>query len=113
MYAIRSYYDNNAVMHINYNNYDNHRHMVSIIENTPLYNWYNMSEINTNTYHHQGIMELGAELLPMAYAPDGLIEAVYNPNCKFLVGLQFHPERMLPDYDGNIKVFESFRNNFV
>lgn len=41
----------------------------------------------------------------MAHAPDGLIEAFYDPAVcdpeegKFIVGLQFHPERMRHEHD--------------
>jgi putative glutamine amidotransferase len=44
----------------------------------------------------------------MAYADDGLIEAFYDPRASFLVGLQFHPERMLRDYAGNWRVWQAF-----
>jgi gamma-glutamyl-gamma-aminobutyrate hydrolase PuuD len=44
----------------------------------------------------------------MAYADDGLIEAYYDPKADFLVGLQFHPERMLEEYAGNWRVWEAF-----
>lgn len=50
--------------------------------------------------HWQGAKRLGPCLRPMAYAEDGLIEAFFDPHRyepphgRFLVGLQFHPERM-------------------
>jgi len=46
----------------------------------------------------------------MAYSEDGLIEGVYNPAKRFLVGLQFHPERMYAEHAGNKRVFEAFAN---
>lgn len=98
----------NSVLHINYDNYDAHRHKITIFENTPLFTWYNTYEIMVNTYHHQGIKELAKPLLVMAQADDGLIEGVYNPEYKFIVGLQFHPERMYNEHDGNALVFKSF-----
>ncbi|CAN8238514.1 unnamed protein product [Cochlearia groenlandica] len=57
-------------------------------------------EILVNSYHHQGVKRLAQTFVPMAFAPDGLIEGFYDPNMynpeegKFLMGLQFHPERM-------------------
>ncbi len=44
----------------------------------------------------------------MAHADDGLIEAFYDPEAAFMVGLQFHPERMLKEYTGNLKVWKAF-----
>lgn len=100
--------NNNKIMHIDYDNYDAHRHAVTIVADTPLMNWYQKNEILVNTYHHQGIEDLAPKLVAMAYAPDGLIEAVYNPDYTFVVGLQFHPERMYDEYEGNRVVFEQF-----
>lgn len=104
-------YNHSKVKHINYENYDGHRHKISIVSQSPLSQWYKHDEISVNSYHHQGIKDLAPELRPMAYAPDGLIEAVYAPDKRFVVGLQFHPERMLPEYEGNSLVFESFINS--
>jgi gamma-glutamyl-gamma-aminobutyrate hydrolase PuuD len=44
----------------------------------------------------------------MAHADDGLIEAYYDPETPFVVGLQFHPERMLKEYTGNWEVWKAF-----
>ncbi len=97
-----------SVLHIDYDNYDTTRHPIAIAENTPLCDWYKEKEIQVNTYHHQGIKKLGEGLVAMAKAPDGLIEGVFHPDYKFVVGLQFHPERMYQEYAGNKLVFKSF-----
>ena len=102
---------NKKVQHIDYNNYDEFRHTITIKPNTPLYEWYAQEQIEVNSYHHQGIENLGENLVPMATSADGLIEAVYTPSHKFLIGLQFHPERMLTEYEGNTKVFDAFINS--
>lgn len=100
--------NNKSIIHMDYENYDTHRHPITIIKNTPLYSWYNTENIMVNTYHHQGIKDIGPELSIMAVAPDGLIEGIYHPKYKFVVGLQFHPERMYQEYQGNKLVFKSF-----
>ncbi|XP_074320441.1 putative glutamine amidotransferase GAT1_2.1 [Silene latifolia] len=95
------------VAHMDYDNYDGHRHVVNVVENTPLHHWFNEKmEIMVNSYHHQGVKKLAPRFVPMAFAPDGLIEGFYDPDTynpeegKFIVGLQFHPERMRhPDSD--------------
>lgn len=43
--------------------------------------------------HHQAIKDLGLGIKPFAYAPDGIIEALYLENFKFLMGVQWHPEK--------------------
>lgn len=104
--------DSQRVMHINYDDYDGHRHDVEVVENTPLHHWFKDSleegkmDICVNSYHHQGVKRLAQRFVPMAFAPDGLIEGFYDPDAynpeegKFIMGLQFHPERMRkPDSD--------------
>uniref|UniRef100_A0A7N0VLD4 Uncharacterized protein n=1 Tax=Kalanchoe fedtschenkoi TaxID=63787 RepID=A0A7N0VLD4_KALFE len=96
----------NVTAHINYDNYDGHRHKVRVVKETPLHEWFRDSldedemEIWVNSYHHQGVKRLAQRFVPMAFAPDGLIEGFYDPDAyspddgKFIMGLQFHPERM-------------------
>ncbi|OMO80298.1 Peptidase C26 [Corchorus capsularis] len=115
-----------SVTHMNYDDYDGHRHSIKLVENTPLQNWFKDSinkknmEIFVNSYHHQGVKQLARRFVPMAFAPDGLIEGFYDPKSynphegKFLMGLQFHPERMrLPnsdefDYPGCATAYKEF-----
>ncbi|XP_019172976.1 PREDICTED: uncharacterized protein LOC109168405 isoform X2 [Ipomoea nil] len=101
------------VEHVNYDDYDGHRHAVKVVDNTPLHHWFKDSleddgkmEIWVNSYHHQGVKKLAPRFVPMAFSPDGLIEGFYDPDSynpedgKFILGLQFHPERMRkPDSD--------------
>jgi putative glutamine amidotransferase len=51
--------------------------------------------IAVNSLHHQGIHELAPDLLPVAWAPDGLVEAVELPDHPFALGVQWHPENLL------------------
>lgn len=94
--------------HIDYDHYDTYRHPVSIVPGTPLAHWYRRKTIKVNSYHHQGVRRLAKRFQPMAHADDGLIEAYYDPEVDFVVGLQFHPERMLKEYAGNLKVWSAF-----
>jgi gamma-glutamyl-gamma-aminobutyrate hydrolase PuuD len=94
--------------HIDLQNYDTYRHPVSVVPGTPLARWYRRKTLNVNSYHHQGIRKLSPRFQPMAHADDGLIEAYYDPEAAFVVGLQFHPERMLKEYAGNLKVWNAF-----
>jgi len=94
--------------HIDYQNYDTYRHPASVVPDTPLALWYRRKSLLVNSYHHQGIRKLASRFRPMAYADDGLIEAYHDPEHPFLVGLQFHPERMLKEYAGNLRVWKAF-----
>jgi putative glutamine amidotransferase len=48
--------------------------------------------LTVNSLHHQGINSLAPALRAVAFAPDGLIEAVELVNHPFAIGLQWHPE---------------------
>jgi gamma-glutamyl-gamma-aminobutyrate hydrolase PuuD len=88
--------------------YDAYRHQVTIVPATPLEAWYRQKTICVNSYHHQGMRQLSPRFKPMAHADDGLVEAYYDPKAAFVVGLQFHPERMLNEYEGNWRVWKAF-----
>ncbi|VAH71847.1 unnamed protein product [Triticum turgidum subsp. durum] len=114
-----------TVCHMDYANYDGHRHPVRVLPDTPLHDWFAESliggdQLMVNSYHHQGVRRLAERFVPMAHAPDGLVEGFYDPDAynpgegKFLMGLQFHPERMRKegsdefDYPGCAKAYQEF-----
>jgi putative glutamine amidotransferase len=43
-------------------------------------------------HHHQAVDAIGDGLVPVAWASDGTIEALEDPDLPFLVGVQWHPE---------------------
>jgi putative glutamine amidotransferase len=94
--------------HINFSRYDSYRHPISIVAGSPLQKWYGRKTLRVNSYHHQGIRDLAPRFQPMAYAKDGLIEGYYDPKEKFVVGFQFHPERMLEEPAGNWRIWKAF-----
>ena len=94
--------------HIDYDNYDPHRHHIDIVPETPLHEWYGRTELSVNSYHHQGVRDLAHQFTPMAFAEDGLIEGYYDPKREFVVGLQFHPERMKEEPAGNLRIWKAF-----
>jgi gamma-glutamyl-gamma-aminobutyrate hydrolase PuuD len=97
-----------TLKHIDVEHYDRYRHPLTIVPGSPLARWYRRETIDVNSYHHQGIRRLASRFKPMACAADGLIEAYYDPTARFVVGLQFHPERMLTEYGGNWRVWKAF-----
>jgi putative glutamine amidotransferase len=52
--------------------------------------------VKVNSYHHQGIKELGEDLVVSARSADGVIEAVeaIEPGKRWVVGVQWHAEAM-------------------
>ena len=94
--------------HIDFSRYDSYRHPISIVAGSPLQKWYRRKTLRVNSYHHQGIRNLAPRFQPMAFSKDGLIEGFHDPKEKFVVGLQFHPERMLEQPAGNWRIWKAF-----
>ena len=53
--------------------------------------------VTVNSYHHQAIKEVAAVLTVSAMSADGIVEAVEMPGEPFVLGVQWHPERMRDD----------------
>lgn len=68
-------------------------HKIVITENRFL----KKGTFSVNSTHHQAVKKLGNSLSAFAYAPDNLIEAFYSVDHRFLVGVQWHPERLSRD----------------
>ncbi len=48
--------------------------------------------VGVNSFHHQATDAVGEGLVAVAWAPDGVIEAIEAPEREFLVGVQWHAE---------------------
>ncbi len=47
-----------------------------------------------NSHHHQSVKALGPGMRLSAQSPDGVVEAIECASCRFVVGVQWHPESM-------------------
>ncbi|WP_127585181.1 gamma-glutamyl-gamma-aminobutyrate hydrolase family protein [Paenibacillus koleovorans] len=47
-----------------------------------------------NSFHHQAVKEAAPGLLITARTADGIVEAVESPTHRFVLGVQWHPEKM-------------------
>jgi putative glutamine amidotransferase len=67
-----------------------------MVEGTRLGTIMENGELSVNSLHHQAIKRLGRGLRDVAWAPDGVIEAVEMPDTRALViGVQWHPEDLV------------------
>ena len=82
-------------------------HKIVIERNTLLSNIIGCGEHWVNSFHHQGIKELGKGLICAAKSEEGLIEAIEYPQKKFLMAVQWHPEMMYDD-DTQQNIFKYF-----
>jgi putative glutamine amidotransferase len=53
-----------------------------------------VTQVSTNSWHHQSCKVPGQGLVYTAWAPDGVVEAAEAPGHRFALGVQWHPEDM-------------------
>jgi putative glutamine amidotransferase len=84
---------NGALKHMQGDVFNRPAHSINITEDSLLSTLAGSSNTTVNSHHHQAIDVVGRDLEPIAWAADGIIEAVINtrPN-QFVLGLQWHPE---------------------
>ena len=85
-------------------------HDVIIVRDSPLYQLLKKDSTAVNSYHHQGVRELSPKLKSMASASDGLVEAVYSPEHKFIWAVQWHPEFSYKTDENSRLIFKEFVN---
>jgi putative glutamine amidotransferase len=69
------------------------RHSVQVAEDSIVGRLSGRGEVEVNSYHHQAVARPGLNLRAVAFANDGVIEAVEDTTGRFIVGVQWHPER--------------------
>jgi putative glutamine amidotransferase len=64
------------------------------------------SDVDVHCHHHQSIDTLGAGLVSVAWAGDGVVEAVELAEPEFVLGVQWHPE----ENGADSRLFEALVN---
>jgi putative glutamine amidotransferase len=100
----------NSIKHVKEPPYDEPAHSVNLFPGSPLKKLIGKEQVDVNSYHHQGIKKLAERLEIMATAGDGLVEAVYMPDRRYVWAIQWHPEFSLKD-EISKKIFASFVEN--
>jgi putative glutamine amidotransferase len=72
-------------------------HRVRIVPGTRLHRIVGAETLAVNTSHHQSVKALGRGLVVNATAPDGVIEGIESSVHSFVLGVQWHPERLTRD----------------
>jgi putative glutamine amidotransferase len=75
---------------------DRPTHVVSIMRDAQLAAIVGATELPVNSMHHQALRDLGRGLGAVAWAPDGVVEAVELPAGRApVIGVQWHPEELV------------------
>lgn len=87
----------------------NHRvdHPIEVEPGSKLHDIFKSANIEVNSTHHQAVRELGEGLKITARAPDGIVEGIEMTSDRFVVGVQWHPERLRGDKKQQM-LFDSF-----
>jgi putative glutamine amidotransferase len=62
--------------------------------------------VGVNTFHHQAVATPAPGFLVTARAPDGTVEGLESTQHRFVVGVQWHPERMVTHHPVQRRLFE-------
>lgn len=68
-------------------------------------------QVEVNSFHHQAVKDLGTGLRCSARSTDGVIEAIEHTERDWVLGIQWHPERIeadTPDSDPNLRLVAAF-----
>ncbi|MBR3742713.1 MAG: gamma-glutamyl-gamma-aminobutyrate hydrolase family protein [Clostridia bacterium] len=88
--------------------YDQPVHDVAVYRDSPLYACLEKETLPVNSYHHQAVKAIAKGLQVMAAAPDGIVEAFYKPDQRFLWAVQWHPEFAYRTDENSRKIFGAF-----
>ncbi|MFK0088018.1 gamma-glutamyl-gamma-aminobutyrate hydrolase family protein [Pseudomonas sp. NPDC090755] len=84
-------------------------HGVRLEQGSWLHTLLKSDEIRVNSLHGQGLNKLGKGIEPLAWAEDGLVEAIHAPSLSpFLFAVQWHPEWQAAKNPDSVKMFEAF-----
>ncbi len=87
------------------------RHTIEIVANSRLRQITGKRTDQVNSAHHQAVREKGEGFEVTARTKEGIIEAMENRSKRFVLGVQYHPERMIETADfreHRRKLFEAF-----
>lgn len=104
---LESEYGSNTNHHMDFP-YDREVHKVKIITNSLLEKILNKELIGVNSYHHQAIKKLSSHFLEAGISDDGLVEAIYSPKHKFILGVQWHPEYSFLKSEDSRSIIKAF-----
>ena len=86
---------------------EKYAHEIELVRKSKLSKIIGKEKMKVNSKHRYCVKEV-TNFMVSAYSKDGVIEAIEHPDKKFVLGVQWHPEKMI-DYDDDArKIFTSF-----
>lgn len=75
---------------------------------SPLAAWTGKNTINVNSHHHQSVKDVAPGFRVMGCCYDGVVEAIWKSDVKFVCAVQWHPEKIWDIEESSAKIFEAF-----
>lgn len=82
-------------------------HTVQVAADSKLAQVLGATRLQVNSGHHQAVKAVAPGLRAVAWAEDGLIEAVESPHHRWIIGVQWHPEMMFRKYPQQARLFSA------
>jgi len=83
-------------------------HKVTVTPRSRLGRVLGAEDLEVNSFHHQVIKSLGRGLVPVAWAPDQLVEGVeLDDDSQFVLGVQWHPEHLVGNSEPARRLFSA------
>ena len=83
-------------------------HHVELTANCALTRIFGTQKVDVNSYHHQAVDKVAPALQVIGRSEEGIVEAVEQTDHPFLIGVQWHPERITDNSNVHRRLFESF-----
>jgi putative glutamine amidotransferase len=83
-------------------------HGLRVKERSPVARFLGTPRLEVNSHHHQGIDVVSPVLEEVAWADDGVLEAMMSREHSWVVGVQWHPEVMVAHHKPQAALFRAF-----
>jgi putative glutamine amidotransferase len=83
-------------------------HGVRLAENSRLARIFGQTLLEVNSHHHQGIDQPAPDLSVVGWSEEGIPEAVEHRKHPYLIGVQWHPERLTERKEIQERLFADF-----
>ena len=113
LYQDLSYYPDTKINHQQTSPWEYPTHTIEIAEGSILEETLSKKSI-VNSYHHQAVKQLADAFKPIAWSPDGLVEAFESKQSNpYILALQWHPELLINQHPESLLIFKKFRKKVI
>ena len=89
---------------------DHLAHEVTFTSGNIMAKYLGQEKFSVNSFHHQAVKTPAPGIEIAATSSDGVVEAIYHKEKRFVWGVQWHPEKFGHDNPLSIKLFTAFIN---